>query len=262
MNRLARLIGFTILSILLAGGLLTSVFAHSIEAALTLPSNSSVTPVIPPTATTSPTTKPNTGTTPGATATPVATNILAQDTFQRADQPFWGTASDGQPWGSDAANKNVFSISAKTGQVANGQGAFNATLGPAITDAEVQFSASISQFNQSNFGALLRWTDANDWYKAYVDGTSLVLLKRAAGMTTRLNSIPFTARAGSSYTLLFRVVGTTLAAKVWQTGNVEPANWMVTVTDNTLQSGYAGLRLVLENGIVAKFTSFQETTAV
>ena len=31
-----------------------------------------------------------------------AGQLLAQDTFQRANQTFWGTASDGQRWGGDA----------------------------------------------------------------------------------------------------------------------------------------------------------------
>jgi hypothetical protein len=117
----------------------------------------------------------------------------------------------------------------------------------------------MSQFNQSNIGAVLRWTDTNDWYKSYIDGNNLVVLKRVAGMATRLGAFPFVAKGGVLYTLRFRMRGTTLSAKVWQNGNPEPANWMVTVMDNTFQSGYGGLRLVLENGIVARITSFKET---
>src|SRR5258708_32037550 len=46
-------------------------------------------------------------TTPASTPTPspsppTPTATLAQDTFQRADQTYWGTASDGQLWGGDA----------------------------------------------------------------------------------------------------------------------------------------------------------------
>jgi len=255
MKTLFRLIGLTMLGILLIGGLLASVFAHSLEAALTVPANSLVAPANLPKATTP--------ATPGTTSTEAVTNILAQDTFQRADQLLWGSASDGQTWGGDTTNQAVFSIVAKTGQAANGQGAFNATLGPVITDGEVQFSGSINRFNQSNFGALLRWTDANDWYKAYIDGTNLILLKKVAGMTTRIGAVPFKAIAGVFYTLRFRVSGTplaTLSAKVWQTGNPEPANWLVTATDSSLQRGFGGLRFLLGNGIVAKITLFKETT--
>jgi hypothetical protein len=252
MKTLFRLIGLTMLGMLLIGGLLASVFAHSLETALTVPPNSRTSPVNLP--------KLTTPAAPGTTPTGAVTTILAQDTFQRADQLLWGTASDGQNWGGDTTNQAVFAIVAKTGQAANGQGTFNATLGPVIADGEVQFNGSINSFNQSNFGALLRWTDANDWYKAYIDGANLILLKRVAGMTTRIGAVPFKATAGVFYTLRFRASGTTLSAKVWQTGNAQPANWLVTATDSSLQSGSGGLRFLLGNGIVAKIALFKETT--
>jgi hypothetical protein len=252
MNNLPRFIGLTMLGILLAGGVLSSFYVHSIEAALTIPSNVRGAP----TSTIAPTT---TVITPAAAVTTVTANILVEDTFQRVDRLFWGTSSDGHPWGADAQTKKVFSIAGKAGQVANGQGTFDATIGPIIADAEVEFSGSMSQFAQSNLGAVLRWNDANDWYKSYIDGKSLVVLKRVGGMATRLGAIPFTARAGMLYTVRFRVVGTTLSARVWQTGNAEPTNWLVTVTDNTFQNGYGGLRLLLENGTVATITTFKET---
>ena len=250
MNSIPRLIGLTLLGILLTGGILSSFYIHSIEAALTVPTNdSSASRNLPTTATS----------TPRQVVDPVTTNILAQDTFQRPDQLSWGTASDGHSWGEGAISKKVFSITARSGQVADGQGAFDATLGPLISDAEVEFSGSMSQFNQSNIGAVLRWTDTNDWYKSYIDGKNLVILKRVAGMATRLGAFPFAAKGGVLYTLRFRIKGTTLSAKVWQNGNPEPVNWMVTVMDDTFQSGYGGLRPVLENGIVARITSFKET---
>ena len=45
----------------------------------------------------------NTVTTPTAIRTTAVPTFLAQDTFQRADQQFWGKASDGQTWEQDAA---------------------------------------------------------------------------------------------------------------------------------------------------------------
>ncbi len=255
MNNISRFIGLTILGILLTGGLLSSFYIHSIEAALTVPpaarsaSNAPGAPITSPPALTK---------TPGAITPTVQANILSQDTFQRADRLFWGTASDGQRWGADATTRNVFSIAGKAGHVANGQGAFDATLGPIITDAEVECSGSMNQFNQSNIGAVLRWSDTNDWYKSLIDGKSLIVLKRVGGMATRLGVVPFTAKPGLLYTLRFRVKGTTLSARVWQNGSAEPTNWMVTVTDNTFQNGYAGLRFLLENGTAATVTSFKE----
>jgi streptogramin lyase len=205
---------------------------------------------------------------PTPTLTPVVTPLpspspgatIAQDTFQRVNQTFWGTASDGHTWGGNANSSSAFSIVANTGQVSNGSTSYNAVLGAVATDAQVLFSGSLSNFNSSNLGAVIRWTNGNNWYKAYISGTSLVIQKRVSGTATILGKVPFAATAGMSYTLRFSVIGSTLSAKVWQTGNPEPANWMVTVSDSTFQSGYCGLRMLIQNGAVANITSFIATT--
>ncbi|MGZ3608633.1 MAG: Vgb family protein [Ktedonobacteraceae bacterium] len=196
--------------------------------------------------------------TPTATSSPGAT--LAQDTFQRASQTYWGTASDSQTWGGDANNSNVFSISGNTGKVSNGNTSYSAVLGPVATNAQVLFSGSISNLNNVNFGAVLRWKDSNNWYKAYIDGSNLVVQKKINSNTTILGQTTFTAKAGTSYTMRFSVSGSTLTAKVWQTGNSEPTNWMVNVTDSSLQSGYCGLRMLDQNGAVVTFTNFTCTS--
>ncbi|MEO6887711.1 MAG: hypothetical protein ABI456_01650 [Ktedonobacteraceae bacterium] len=254
--------GLILFGLLLIGSILAALLLPFIEGALALPGipMNARTTVAQPTV---PALKNQNGVTPtpaGKTPITIAptTNILSQDTFQRGDQLFWGTSSDGHPWSGDAMTKNAFAITGKTGQVSHGTGPFNATLGPQITDGEIIFTGSISQFNQSNIGAVLRWMDTRNWYKTYIDGTRLIILKSEAGMMTRLGAVPFTARPGSAYTLRFRVTGTTLAARVWQAGTREPQNWMVTVTDTTFQSGLGGLRLFLQQGITAKFMSFEE----
>src|SRR5205085_3792476 len=162
-------------------------------------------------------------------------------------------------WGSDASSNGTFSITGNAGQVANGNTSYSAELGPTATNAEVLFTGSISSFNNTNLGAVLRWTDGNNWYKAYIDGTSLVVQKKVSGSTTILGTASFPASGGTSYTLRFRVVGTNLYAKVWQTGTTEPANWMVTTTDGSLSSGYCGLRMLDQNGAVVNYMSFLAT---
>lgn len=269
MKKLSSFIILTIIVIALSTGLAMSVFAHSIEAALTVPARLSAppqhTPLTTPqgAVTLQPSATANATARAMASATPIVMNaILAQDTFQRADQLFWGMASDGQTWGGDAATVNAFTMVGQTGQIAHGKGSFNATLGPIISDAEIAFSGSMNQFHQSNFGAVLRWRDPHNWYKAYIDGTNLVILKNLAAMGTRLGAVPFPAMANVNYTLRFQVIGTTLSAKVWQTGQTEPAGWQLRVTDTSLQNGYGGLRVVLDNGTSAKFIAFKETTVM
>lgn len=199
--------------------------------------------------------------TPSVTVSPSPTpppgTVLGQDTFQRANQSFWGTASGGQTWGADANSQNVFSISNNSGHVSNGSSIYNATLGSVAGDSEVLFSGSISSFANANFGAVLRWVDANDLYKGYIDGTNLIIQKRVGGASTNLASVSFPATAGTSYTLRFRVVGTNLSLKAWQTSGTEPANWMVTATDTSLSTGLAGLRMQMASGITLAVSSFQ-----
>lgn len=73
-----------------------------------------------------------------------------------------------------------------------------------------------------------------------------------------LKMVPFAAVAKTAYTLRFRAVGTTLAAKTWLSGTTEPRTWMIQITDSSLTQGFGGLRLLLGTGIVASITSFQE----
>ena len=212
----------------------------------------------------------STSTTPVTTATATATNtptpiisgtpgtILGKDSFQRANQTFWGNASDGQVWGGDANTQNVFSIATNTGLVANGSGSsYSAVLGPGATDSEVLLSGSASAFNNTNFGAILRWTDNNNWYKAYIDGTSLVMQAKVSSAYKTLSVTPFPATAGTPYSLRFSAIGTTLSAKIWVTGTTEPSAWTATATDSGLTSGRAGMRMQVSNGVTVSFTSFQ-----
>src|SRR5581483_6311627 len=198
--------------------------------------------------------------TPTATSTPTAGTMLGQDTFQRANQTHWGTASDGQSWGGDANSSSVFSISSNAGLVSNTSGtSYSAVLGATATNAEVYVTGSISSFASSNFGDVLRWSDGNNWYKAYIDGTNLYIQKKVSGTATVLASVAFSATAGTAYTIHFRVVGSTLTANVWASSGSEPSGWMVTTSDSSLSSGYCGMRVLTQSGTLT-ITSFQAKT--
>ncbi|MBV9712425.1 MAG: hypothetical protein JO011_16090 [Ktedonobacteraceae bacterium] len=218
------------------------------------------TPIATATSTPSPTA---TATTPTATVTPTPGpgTTLAQDNFQRANQNFWGKASNGQTWGGDANTQIVFSIHNNVGQIANGSGPYNAVLGPSATNAEVLFTSSISSFTNNNLGAVLRWQDTNNWYKAYINGTSLVIQSKVHGTAKTLTQAPFVAAANTAYNLRFRVVGTTLYAKAWATTVTEPATWTATTTDSSLSTGQCGLRIQVLSATSASVTAFQATTA-
>jgi hypothetical protein len=214
--------------------------------------------------------------TPGATTTTAKTTptsntglgagVLATDNFHRPNQTFWGKASDGQyTWGQGASTSQDFSIFNNTGQIqraANGNSLYTATLGPTITDADLVVTGTLSSFMNSHIGAMLRWTDDTHYYKAYIDGTNLNLLRRGTpGKGGTFQSTPFPAQQNTSYTLRFRVVGATLEAKAWQTASTEPANWMVTATETTFQTGLAGLRPQVSQNVTLQITGFTLKTA-
>jgi hypothetical protein len=191
-----------------------------------------------------------------AAPSPTPAVTLARDTFQRANQTYWGTASDGQRWGGDANSSQVFSIAGGSGQLANDSHSYSAVLGPPARNAEVLFSGSLSSFNYANIGAVLRWADDNDWYKAYIDGANLAIERKAHGLTTTLIEVPFAAQAGISYTLRFSAVGSTLSAKAWRTGSAEPRYLMATTTDSLFQAGRCGLHVLVQVGTVAQISAF------
>ena len=210
-------------------------------------------PTVTPTS--SPTSSPTVTPTSSPTSSPGA--ALGTDSFHRANQSLWGKASDGQTWGGDANVSGVFSVSGGAGVVSNTGGtSYSAVLGPSATDSEVYATGSLSSFASSNFGDVLRWTDGNDWYKAYIDGQNLVIQKKVAGTATVVAQVPFAATAGVAYTIHFRAVGSTLTANVWPASGPEPSGWMATATDSSLASGFAGLRFLTQGG-TATITAFQ-----
>src|SRR5436305_6681243 len=125
------------------------------------------------------------------------TNILATDTFQRADQALWGRTSDGHQWSGDANVKPFFSIQGGKGRVALGRGPLDAVIGPPTDSVDVTMSGSVNQFgNTANLGVVLRWTDPNNWYKALIDGNSLVILKSVNGKVSTVKQVAVKTRAG------------------------------------------------------------------
>ncbi len=253
-----------ITAIIAVAGLFTGLFEGGIQHALTLSPSGNTGGQTTKTQTTPKGQVPiKVATTPQPQPTMAANAVvLAQDSFQRMDQALWGTASDGTSWHSDANSQqlqNAFSITAKAGVIAHTQGTLNAILGPTLPNAEALISGSISHFGgTANFGVVLRWTDKTHWYKAYIDGTSLVIVRRINAVSTVLSVLPFPAQGNTLYSIRFRVVGTNLLAKAWVSTNPEPANWLLRATDATLSTGQGGVRVLILFNDVIKITSFTE----
>lgn len=190
---------------------------------------------------------------PSPPATTVG-SVLAQDTYQRPDQKYWGVASDGHPWGGSAATNSSFAISNGTGVVTNPSSNRYAVLGGTVTDAQVMAIGSASAFSGSNYGVLLRYTNGSNWYRAYIDGSKLIIRRDVGGSAANLNSVNFAATPGTSYTIKFQATANWLQAKVWATGTTEPSAWMLTTQDGSLTSGSAGVSVY--GGATFSFTAF------
>ena len=251
-----RWITLTILVLLVLGGLISSAYAGAIERDLTLPrvhgqGNSVIASTPPATIST------------GTTQSTGQVTLLARDTFQRANQTLWGMAVNGGTWQSDANTLTVFSITQGMGQVAGGQGNFNAILGPISSNTDVVVSTTVNRFDggKVNIGAVVRWNNPNNWYKALIDGNHFSLIKHIHGIGTTLASVPFLAQGGVSYTLRIRAIGTTFWAKVWPTATSEPPFWMISTPDTSLASGQGGIRIVAQNDAVIRVSAFLETMA-
>lgn len=252
----ARMFGGAAVVLVVIAGLIAGLFAGSIQRALMAPAMVAVQ---------TPQAAQSTQAMPTTTAVPVTgMQMLAEDTFKRADGLHWGAATDNRLWEGDANHSPVFSIIGNAGHIADGTGTFNALLGPNKDNVDVLLQGSVNHFaaeGQSNLGVVLRWNDANNWYKALIDNANLTILKRANGQGVALSSVPFKAQDNTPYSLRFRAVGATLYAKAWPSNMPEPTNWMLTATDTALPTGQAGVRVLVQSDTVIKITLFQATAA-
>ena len=203
--------------------------------------------------------RPSPAPSPSPSPSPFPSEV-SEDTFQRPNQLFWGTASGGGLWLADASTSPAFAIADQEGQVTASSGTFTALLGPRLANAELMVTLSISRFNgENNMGAVLHWRDSSHWYKVYLDGESLVLIKRDTSQTIQLGSVPFPAQPGLRYSLLVQVRGTVFLAKAWPASSSEPASWELSVADQSSIwfSGYGGLRMYyLSRGSVTTTVAF------
>lgn len=167
----------------------------------------------------------------------------ASDTFTRSNSAgSWGTASDGETWVKGAGGATL-SIASNTGQMTGSTSSTTLFLGTNTTaDAEALCRVS-STATGASVGLVLRAADTSNFYRVFVQGTSIKLSKTVAGATTTLTTTPVTFTASTLYWIRFRVVGSNLYLNYWQDGTGEPAGWISTATDTSLTGvGRYGMR--------------------
>ena len=172
-----------------------------------------------------------------------------EDTFGRANQVGWGTTSgrDGTPrvaWGMDGdGSKEFVTISGQTGSYGY-PGSINvvgiASAGSMTHnggDALVKFAVSVVG-HVTPYVVQNACPDKSCYYGARVHTSQnrLELAKRSNNWTAILASVPFLPRAHTFYWMRLHVIAgssTTLQAKIWADGSLEPTSWLVTATDSS-----------------------------
>lgn len=252
--------------VLLMAGSLVVITPPATKRAILTPRNGTHTPTAVattpfPTAKVTRTPVPKKGPTPQPTApitrpvikptpAPPVSPLIAQDTFRRPDMAsFWGTASDGQTWDADANRSDAFSLLQGQG-IVQGTGVYTGLLGPTIMNTSALTTGSLAAFDgESNIGIVLRWTNEGTWYKAYIDGSQLIILKSVEGTITTLASAPFPTPDAIAYSIRFQAIGPLLQVRVWPASIPEPSSWLLSTHDSDLQQGHIGLRLFLTQNV-------------
>lgn len=182
--------------------------------------------------------------------------VLGKDTFQRANQAGWGTASDGQTW-AHARGAATWNIVSNEGAVNSNSGTFNVfTLG-SQTPKDAEILVRVTPATTINyFGLAARYADTTHFYYADINnGTTAEIGRENAGFST-LASTAFSYSAGTAYWIRFRLVGTGLFMRVWADGSAEPSTWTVSATDATFTSGQFGIASDTASASNSLFDSF------
>src|SRR6266705_2130091 len=185
--------------------------------------------------------------------------IIAQDTFARADQSGWGTASDGETWAQVAGSAATFAIASNEGTITGVTGATVELLGSkTLTDvnALVRFSVPATADSVS----LIARSDAagaNGYLARYTSG-NITLCTYTSSTVNVIQTTAFTLVVNTFYWLRLKCVGSAITVSIWQDGNPESGATVLTATNTTFTTaGQFGFRMSMAaTGDVAKVDSF------
>jgi RHS repeat-associated protein len=179
------------------------------------------------------------------------------DTFQRANQEGWGTASDGLVW--SGTGSGSLSIASDEGLISNSStsSTFETLGSTTVGDANglVRFSVASSS---DTAGIILHFEDASDMDLARYDGDShLAFMVQQGGSWSTLAQTSVTVQANTRYWLRFEIQGKNVYLKLWADGTSEPSSWTLTGSTDANQSpGTAGLYGYANTGSPVSFDSF------
>ncbi|MBC7594689.1 MAG: hypothetical protein H7288_12240, partial [Kineosporiaceae bacterium] len=181
---------------------------------------------------------------------------LAVDRFSRAVTGSLGTAETGGAWTVSGSNTS-FAVDGSRGSIAlpaagSSRTALLSSVSALNLEVTVDLGMDKAASGENIFMALMaRANNASNNYRAKLvlrpaGDVQVQLTKVVAGVETSIKSAALPGVAHSSggvYTVRFRVTGTnptTLQAKVWPAGGVEPLAWAVQVSDSSAGLQTAG----------------------
>jgi hypothetical protein len=198
-------------------------------------------------------TSQNGGNLPGLTVQPAPTidlftsdtsanysNIVrptASDTFLRANQSGFGTASDGESW--STTGSGTLSIASNEGVCVSTSSDTTTRLGSnTLADVDVRCRVAVNLSNDV-CGVEGRYSVSAGNVTAYklvwFTGT-INLVKQVSGTNTIVNSASFVMTPGTFYQFHLRIQGATITGNIYADGSNEPAGWMVSTTDSSISS--------------------------
>jgi PKD repeat protein len=174
--------------------------------------------------------------------------VLARDSFDRTVASGFGSSEVGGAWSTWGSSGTSLSVGGGRGNVTQANAASSGTAflrSVATNDADLWIKLSLDKVANGGgtyLSVVGRDRGSSGDYRAKVhisaSGTvSLQLVRASGGETVLASANPgLTYVPGQELQLRLRVTGqspTTLSAKVWRVGSVEPSAWQATAQDST-----------------------------
>lgn len=161
---------------------------------------------------------------------------LASDTFVRANQSGWGTASDGDTYTHDGTAPCTLAISSNEGTcVGGGIGIGDYLLIGTGTSAPVNVLVRCAtDTNAANMGVVGRYQGSETGYIAFLHNQTFNLDSVLTDTHTNLANTAFSYGANAFCWIRLICQGTTISASVWLDGNSEPGTPTLSVTNSTI----------------------------
>jgi PKD repeat protein len=190
----------------------------------------------------------NRGGTATTTGSVTITNAYASDKFERVVSNGLGTADNGGPWtssGTASAFSTGNGVGRITGAVAANRAAYLNSIHQTDMDIKAQLSIDTASSGGGGYVSVIgrRVSNGNDYrlkLRYQPDGSVFAYVTRTVGGTETIlasTTVPgLRVNPGDLLRTRFLVTGattTTVSAKVWRKGTMEPQAWLVTNTSAT-----------------------------